>query len=474
MAVDTSMYQNAPKPVNALEMATGVAGLQGAILGNQRAGMQNQLLQRDMASRKAVGEAAQGAVDPATGQIDPNKFMGAVAGNPDAAYGAVDAAQNATALNAAQLAQHIQKVDLAFKQTGYLAQQLGSLADKKGVSSKDVSSLAGTLVQNGILDPKAAASELAGMPTDAAQLPGYLRGLQKRAMDSMTQLGLYHNKVMSDNGAALVPTNTAPLGEQGPVVKTLSPEAAASPVAGPVDASGAPTTIPLGQRAGMGAVKVGLSPSESAAQGVTGGSNAQMGVDLGKMADQMPDVKGMLGNMSGDLSSFTTGPGAHNWKSFLAGAARLGIPVDTNAVASQENFNKISTMLAQRQFAALGGTGTDRQLGSAIDSNPHDALSKLGNQRIIAMLKGNADAITLKNQLWQRWQQAGHSADSYQQFTTSFNKRYDPRVFQFNYMDNGEKAKALTGMAPAEKKQFQDQYNYAVSKGWVPDPREGH
>ena len=459
MAVDTSMYNTKPpEPINPLTMATGIAGL-------QRTGLENQLLGRTMGAQQAVGEAAQGAIGP-DGQIDPAAFLTAVKNNPQAAYGAVEAAQNATALETAQLAQAHQQYDV-------LNGAISSLLSNPNAGPKDVMSQVGTLVAQGVLTPKVAAAELAGMPNDPGQLRGWLENHLAKGMDAQQQIGAFINKPeLVDNGAQIQPVNMAPMAPSpiAPITKELSPEAASTPVAG-VDAQGHPIAMTRAQFAQRGQIQTGLSPSETAAQNVSGANNAQQGIDLQRAAAMVPDMKGALGNMQGELADFNSGPGADQFKTFKAALLRLRVPgIDPNGVASAEEFNKNAEKLLQWQFGMIGGTGTDAKFNSAMHSNPNMGLSNLGAKGLIGFAKGNADAIALENNIWQKYQQSG-GAQSFGQFQNSFNKKYDPRVFAMQYLSNADRAKVYGGMTATEKAEFNKKYDYAVHNGWVPDPR---
>jgi hypothetical protein len=119
----------------------------------------------------------------------------------------------------------------------------------------------------------------------------------------------------------------------------------------------------------------------------------------------------------------------------------------------------------------LGGTGTDAKLDSAMHTSPNQLLSNMGNKEIIALLKGNADAIFAKNQAWQQLQQQGGGSDTYGRFSALFNKSYNPQVFQFQYLDPGKRGDIIKAMSPAERQSFLNSYRVAIQQGWVPDPR---
>ena len=128
-------------------------------------------------------------------------------------------------------------------------------------------------------------------------------------------------------------------------------------------------------------------------------------------------------------------------------------------------------MLAQNQFQQLGGTGTNMPLGSSMETSPNAALSKMGNKAIIALLKGNADAIAAKRQAWQQWLGAGNGPESYNEFSTAFNKDWDPRAFQLQYLDQNQAKTMLSGMNANEKKDFNRVMNIGVKNGWVQLPQ---
>ncbi len=230
----------------------------------------------------------------------------------------------------------------------------------------------------------------------------------------------------------------------------------------PVMANGQPAPASLASNQ-YPAVPTGLAPGVKE----TMEANAGQGVVLQRTADSVPQRKALLGELEGTLDGFNSGPGAEKFKNAVAGINRaLGTSVDTKGVASSEVFNKLATHLAQQQFTALGGTGTDSKLDSAMHTSPSTALSKMGNKEIIALLKGNEDAIKVKNQEWQQWKQQ-YGPGSYDAFSNEFNKNFDPRVFQAKYMSPEARKDMLKGMTSGERDQFKQIYNQSHVHGWV-------
>lgn len=220
-----------------------------------------------------------------------------------------------------------------------------------------------------------------------------------------------------------------------------------------------------------GAVTTGLPPGQPQAQTVDLEAGANQGVALQKAVDTSPQRMGQLSNLEKNLAQFESGPQAERARKIKGTVNQVGSlvgvqPFDAKSLAAQESFVKESTMLAQQQFAALGGTGTDQQLGSALKSNPSEALSKEGNKNIIAMLKGNEAALNAKNDAWQQWKQK-NGAGSYPQFSSEFNKGYSPRAFQFAFLPPEERAKMLSSMSPSEKSALGAALKNAEERGWI-------
>ena len=182
--------------------------------------------------------------------------------------------------------------------------------------------------------------------------------------------------------------------------------------------------------------------------------------------------KGMLGNLEEDLSKFTAGPGA-DWTKVAKSWVNRNVPLpngwqfDPKSIASQEQFNKQAAMLAQQQFQAIGGTGTDAKFDSAFTTSPNETLSQLGNKGIIRLLKGNEDAIQAKNKAWQNWKRSGNGADTYQDFSEQFNDHFDPRAFQFKYIPQAERQSYVDNMDPQERAHFLHDLTFARKNKWI-------
>jgi hypothetical protein len=461
--IDTSMYPQPAAPQNPLQALSGLVGIQGQAI-------QNQIAVRSTQAQQAIGHAVQGATNP-DGSFDPNRFMGLVKGDPNAAYEAAQAQQVAQQQRVSQLEVALQKQDRLNSTLGGVlsaaTKEDGSFDESK-VSPELISGYVGELVNEGVLDPKTAATELGSMPTDPGQRYAWLKGHLAQGLAAQQQIeAAYGQLVQNDTGAQIQTRRVSPFGGTIPTLdKQMSPGEAASPVS-ETDTEGNPKIVTKSTFAKQGEAPAGLSPSKAAAQTVTGSENAKQGLDLQTQANEVPNIKAILGHMQGDLKYFQTGPGTTEWKELLAAGINLGIPVNKNAVASQENFNKFAVMLAQRTGQQFGLNSSDSRFLSSVESNPNQQLSKEGNRRIINILKGNADALATANKVWQNWQAQGHGGETFGRFMSKFNSQFDPRIFQMQYMNADERQRMLSGMSQSERQQFQKKLEAAQSRGWV-------
>lgn len=222
-----------------------------------------------------------------------------------------------------------------------------------------------------------------------------------------------------------------------------------------------------------GAPQAGLAPGVAAAATSTAENSAKLGNELVAAANQAPITEGILQNLDKTLGEFTPGPGA-DWtrvgKAFVNTVIPAGlkdkIGFDPKSIASQEEFNKQAYNLAQSQFQALGGTGTDAKLNSTMSTSPSELLSKEGNKGIIQILRGNNDALKAKAKAWNTWKKA-NGEDSYAEFSEQFNENFNPRVFQIKYVPKSERQSWYQAMSPEDRRRFEQAATYAKKEKWL-------
>lgn len=477
--VDTSSYFQRPQQPSPLTTLSGVAGLQNTL-------NQNKLFQQQFQTNQAVSNIYKQAINP-DGTIDQGKLSQLLKTDPNASYGlpqayqgSQEAQQRNIQINSAQLQNAQQHLQALGQYIGPLM-KLGNKA-----TSSDVIQALSHATATGLAQPQEAAQVFSTLPRtqdgriDEAGIPAWIQNQQLSVMSASERLNaMSPAPTLVNTGQQQVPVRLPQIGDPtqagAGIQNQLPPN---TPIfqngqPGYLGPQGGGAGAPAGGQggtAGGGMIPSGPKLGQAAAADVDAHAAAQQGINLQTRADQTPQTKAILGNLQGDLGDFTSGPGTdYVAKLEKLVNANLGLKVDTEGLASREKFNKLSAMLAQSQFQALGGTGTDKQLGSTELTSPNSELSKLGNMGIIAMLKGNEDAIAVKNRAWQDYK-AQNGPESYGQFSTQFNKIYDPRVFQSQYLKPEDNKKMLSGMSKEEQKSFLNSYRTAISNGWVKLP----
>jgi len=222
-----------------------------------------------------------------------------------------------------------------------------------------------------------------------------------------------------------------------------------------------------------GAPAAGLKPGVAAAATKTAETSAELGNRLVTAANEVPQTRAILDNLDRTLADFTPGPGADYRRigkafanTIIPESLKSSLGFDPKGIASQEEFNKLGYQLAQNQFQALGGTGTDAKLDSARSTSPSEFLSTVGNKNIISLLRGNNDALKVKAREWNKWK-AAHGEDSYSDFSDQFNDHFNPRVFQFQYVPKADRQSWYKAMPSDDRRQFEADAEYALGKKWI-------
>ncbi len=468
----------------------------GSVVELQNAMNRNKLFQQQYQSNLGIGQIYKEAIDPQTGELDPEKLRGLLAG-PNAAgvtLGLPQAIQNSQEAQKRNIDIDISKVQQAQAHLSAVSGYLAPLI-KPGATSADVAAALAHATTNGLAKPEMAAQIWSSLPRDPqgnideSKIPAWAQQQQLQVMSAQERLGaLSPSPTLVNTGQSQIPVRFPQVGspslagpgiqnELPPTTQRYNPRTQQMEFVGaqngapnggaPSQPGGGTPNQPSGDSPGGGGLAAGPPLGAPEAASTSAQFQAQQGNNLSARADQAVNNKAILGNLEGELGNFTTGPGTESvahFKKFVN--TQLGTNIDTQGLSSREQFNKLAGMLAQSQFQALGGTGTDAKLDATTLTSPNSELSKLGNKGIIAMLKGNEDAISAKNQAWQAYSQQ-HGPGSYAQFAKSFNQAYDPRVFQAQYMSAPDQKKMLSGMTQQEKNQLFQSAQVARQNGWI-------
>lgn len=452
--------------------------------------LQNKLLGQEVAGKIAKGKAFQAAINAETGAFDPVAAMKNLGSSEDGAQFAGEFAEQVQKIRTATAQGKGAEIDALGKKLDFAANWvLGMLADEKGTPiTPEVfkEKFTAELLPSGLYTSKEDQAEIgamyAQMGPDPRRNAEVLKAFVQRAKPTTMAIELTRGPItMQETGPAIVPTrvnpNTMEVQTGTPIMKGLTPESSAElvEVIDPVTQERYKVTkgsllAPGGDLAGGGRVQTSLAPG--VAEGATGAAAkaVEQLANLRTAAEAVPENKAALLTIRDTLQSFTPGPKA-NW-TYLAGAMaqQLGVapPKVTEGVAGQEEFNKLTTQFINRQLSNIGGGGTDSKLESAAKGSPNDFMSKLGIENVTSLMLGLEDATAAKNAAWERWSASpGNGPQTYPKFVEQFNRIYNPRVFQSQYMSDSQKAMMLKGMSDKEKAQFDKDWKTAFKAGWI-------
>lgn len=309
---------------------------QNALLANPVAALGLGMRLQEFGAQRAAGQAFQGAVDPSTGQIDPDTALRAIAANPAAALAAPEASTRLLALRGQQI--------------NNATAQLGLMAGQNDAAASYLTSLYGkTLGPN---DVNVARSRLAAMGIPPNVLGGINSPAQlQNAVDAATR--------MRAGAGTLI-----------------------SPTPGATTPEGMPTVAPLGATVGMGARGVGLPATVNADLQAY---NADKTASGNLFASTRPLEKALpLLNL---MSNTDFGPASKGWAEARSLLTTLGIAPDsiTNAQSMRE---EVAKYLNQAARSLPGSQRSDEAQAIAKLASPNLDLTQSANRKLVNSVIG--------------------------------------------------------------------------------------
>lgn len=508
--VDTSSYGKGPAPINPLQTLSGVAGLQNTLNTNK-------LFQQEYNSKLGLSQIYRQAIDPQTGQLDPQKLNQLMADPQASANVSLGLPQ------AYQQSQEAQKRNIGINQDQYnlLKDHLNTLTGYLGPlaagnpTANDVAATIGHAITTGVATPKEGADMWATLPRDGqgnvdpAQIkPWALQNLQ-RVQAAGAQYGITnpapapvgtggqtHLLVTPQNGPArdvgqianTLPPTTSTVGPGnvpqalGPVNSQLqvpgqpAPAAGGAPPPTPAPAAAAPPggpgpTAPQAAPAPTGPVQTGLAPGVAEAQTVAAHGSAAAYQSLRNDVGQSATRIFQLGKALTGLQGAPTGPGTetvNHIASFLQAQSpeslKAFLPgVDVNQIKNRDEADKYLQAYASGQAGSFA-PHTDSQLATALSSNASTHISNLAAQDVV---KANIGLERMKQAQATAFQNSGLPPEKFSDWAVDWNKTTDPRAFIVDQMTPQERTAMITKMKPAEQKNFLNSFRHAVATGVV-------
>lgn len=291
MPVDTSMYGTIAQP-----QSTNLLGLAGTFTGVQNQLNQNKLFQQSYNSKLALGQHFKAAVDPETGQFQPDKFFSSAASDPVASVGLPEVWESMQRANASQadaIKTNLETHSKAMSNLSNIAAGMlgAAAAQNRPISMDDVNGQLVAAVKSGTMPAQDALSahELISKaydPADPASLNKLILGYADRFKEAADSTNNVLGKIdMINTGGHLVPTQISPqsgVRQVGPSIGLgVTPEAASGIV---------PNATPQGQAAPRSALPglVTDSGGFGAGGGWSGGNALGIGPNAGGRGTPAP------------------------------------------------------------------------------------------------------------------------------------------------------------------------------------------
>lgn len=268
-------------------------------------------------------------------------------------------------------------------------------------------------------------------------------------------------------GGAPLPNGGAADGVNPPLppggIPGVSPQGAG---AFPVPPGGVPVTAPT-----AAVPRPSLSVAGAAAAQELGEKAAQQLAADRAQSSKYAGMQFTLGKALTGLQNADTGPESdtvNQARSFMLAQGpqalqSLGI-VNPNKVMAYDEANKYLTQIAIQQAGSMG-EGTDAKLAATIAGNANTHISNLAAQDVV---RANIALTAMQNAQVQQFGKTGLPAEQYPTWASQFQSKIDPRVFAWNSLPTDKKQIAFKAMSPAQRQNFQGQYNWALQNNYLP------
>jgi hypothetical protein len=234
--------------------------------------------------------------------------------------------------------------------------------------------------------------------------------------------------------------------------------------AGPVVAPRRPTAAPIA--APQAPLKAEAAPGQAAAAEKTGIASGEMlATERARAANYRREVYPLEQAIPAleRLGKTGTGPGTeqvNQIKSFLQSA---GVPgVDVKKIKDYDEAHKYLT----DWVTANGDSSTNDKLAAAFSSN---ASTKISNAAAVDVAKAALSLRKMKQAQLEEFQATGLPDDKYGKWASEWNRKQDPRVYGWDYMNDTQRKNMLTSVTGAKRDLMIMQLHQAAENGII-DP----
>jgi hypothetical protein len=417
-------------------------------------------MQQDLAARQAIGNAYQKNIG-ADGSLDISGAFKAIRDDPDAAIAAPQASTDLLAQRGQMIANSTAQFQQGSAQNRFIADAVGTLADKQNVTPNDVDNMVVTMARNTNIPSQVLAGWRAGMPSDPKKLRQWLIDNRKAAMGSAGVSPIIPGAGGYQNGAP-VP------GTVGQGIQTYA--------GGAGDAPGANRSL-VPPAPGEDVTQKGAAEAAARLED-TARTSPQYHADL----ENLKQESQVLGpNFGGPTADFEIKANALTNR-----LGHFGITMSPDQMKAATSFQKITNQISLNQSSALAGTDAGRLM--TVHANPSLEATPQGREGVIDQLQGNQDFVDKARDLWIKAKRNGAPANSHYDFMQSFGSEplnakkdpktgeitnkdslayADPRVFQFNRLSRENQQTFLKQVDPDELPQFERNFKEAIARGWV-------
>ena len=141
--------------------------------------------------------------------------------------------------------------------------------------------------------------------------------------------------------------------------------------------------------------------------------------------------------------------------------------VNDSNITKVGEFNKLAAQLSSRMASDTGMNGSDKRLDLTIHANPNSEMTSDNLRQVLPMVDGFLAAKQGQAAAATTYAKANPGPNAQAEFTTLYNKAYDPRVYQVMSMPPAQRAATIQGMSAADRATLRQRYNTLHGMGAI-------